>query len=533
MKKIIAVLLSAWLICLCFSACGQTAVSSAPDAGGSSAAPDDSSSAAEELSDDPYAALDLREPANVVMYVCATEPNAMAEILSLVNERTKKAINTTMELYFIPSSERATKYPLVMAGGDTVDLIFTANYCYYKEQVEKGGFKELTEDFLKTYMPVTWATLPDSAWKETYINGKIYMVPRNTASIAPDRGPTINMEIAEKYGYPAEKINSYADFDGYLRAVGDNEAANGMYAFYASSSSTLYQLSLIFKNNLLNNQAADYMYYAQMADPAFEHPFYLHTSDYYKEYCLLMAEYAKAGVWPSDAVSNTNSIATLFANRQSATSTDNFFNGINSIANYRSKGIRAELFDIFPEGYRILRDSYIGDGMAIPSFCKNPERAAVLLDYIKTDWDTNMLLAGGVEGRHYFYNEESNTVTAGPESGDYTYLGWNWGIFHADLAWPATDDPRINAINQRIYSEQLKDEEWPYWGFNFDYTPVAAEWAVISALVNEYGTSFNLGLFGDETEKAYEEFAQMLKNGGLDKYVEEWNRQRSEFLANQ
>lgn len=151
MKKIIAILLSAWLICLCLAACGQTAVSYAPDASGSST-PDGVSSSAEDLPDDPYAALDLREPAHVVMYVCATEPNAMAEILGLVNERTKQAVNTTMELYFIPSSERATKYPLVMAGGDTVDLIFTANYCYYKEQVEKGGFKELTEDFLKTYM---------------------------------------------------------------------------------------------------------------------------------------------------------------------------------------------------------------------------------------------------------------------------------------------------------------------------------------------------------------------------------------------
>ena len=55
-----------------------------------------------------------------------------------------------------------------MAGGDTVDLIYTANWCYYKEQVEKAGFMELTEDFLNTYMPQTMATLPESAWKETY-----------------------------------------------------------------------------------------------------------------------------------------------------------------------------------------------------------------------------------------------------------------------------------------------------------------------------------------------------------------------------
>ncbi len=66
-----------------------------------------------------------------------------------------------------------------MAGGDEVDLIYTANYCYYKEQVEKAGFMELTEEFLNKYMPQTMATLPESAWKETLINGKIYMVPRS------------------------------------------------------------------------------------------------------------------------------------------------------------------------------------------------------------------------------------------------------------------------------------------------------------------------------------------------------------------
>ena len=60
--------------------------------------------------------------------------------MEAANEKIKAAINTTIDLYFIPSAERAQKYPLVMAGGDEVDLIYTANYCYYKEQVEKAGF---------------------------------------------------------------------------------------------------------------------------------------------------------------------------------------------------------------------------------------------------------------------------------------------------------------------------------------------------------------------------------------------------------
>ena len=76
----------------------------------------------------------------------------------------------------------------------------------------------------------------------------------------------------------------------------------------------------------------------------------------------------------------------------------------------------------------------------------------------------------------------------------------------------------------------IRDREWPYWGFTFHYAPVSAEWAVISALVTENQATFNLGGYGDNTEAEWESFVQKLKDGGLDKYMEEWNKQRTEFL---
>ena len=41
------------------------------------------------------------------MYVTATEPNAIKEVMEAANEKIKAAINTTIDLYFIPSAERA------------------------------------------------------------------------------------------------------------------------------------------------------------------------------------------------------------------------------------------------------------------------------------------------------------------------------------------------------------------------------------------------------------------------------------------
>lgn len=520
MKKMAILLTAVLLLGMLFSGCGQTAVSSIPEGGGSSGPGQEAQG--------PYAGLSLEKEQKVVMYASATEPNAIGEVLKLVNERTKAAINTTIDLYFIPSAERSTKYPLVMAGGDAVDLIYTANWCYYKEQVEKGGFMELTEDFLNKYMPQTMAALPQAAWEETKINGKMYMVPRNTAAIFPDVGPVINVDIAKKYGFDQDAIKTYDDFENFLLTVADNEP--GVFAFYASGSNTLYSLALTEKNNLINNQASDYVFYSQLSDPTFQNAFFLYDSEMYKEYALRMARYAAAKVWPSDAITNSNTTSALFRNGQSASCAQNYYNGIVSIDSFRASGINAYLLDIFPEGYRPLRDSYIGDGMAIPAFSKIPERAAVALDFIKNDFETYMLLAGGIEGRHYVYDKETNTVGPGPETGDYEFGGWAWGIRHQDFPWPKTDDPYINAVNEKLQEIQVKDEEWPFWGFTFDYAPVSAEWAVLSALVNEYGTSFSLGQFGSATEQTYEEFVGKLREGGLDKYMEEWTRQRDAFL---
>lgn len=481
---------------------------------------------------DPYAHIDLSKEEKLVMYVVANEPVDAAEVLELANARMKEQINTTLDVYFIPQAEYATKYPLVMAGGDTMDLIYTANFRDYRSYVEKSSFYELTPEFLQTYMPQTWAILPETAWQETYVDGKIYMVPRNTAAIFPDRGPFVNMDIANKYGYTTEDIKTYDDFKNLVLAIGDKESASGMYAYYQSGSSNMEELGLLYRFNLINNQASDYMYYSQLDDPKFENPFFLYTSDYYKTYVQEMANYAKAGCWPSDAISNTNAITTLFSNGQSATSRGNYYNGISMIKGYREKGMNVELFDIFPEGYRALRDSYLGDGMAIPIFCTRPERAAVGLDFIKTDWDTYMLLAGGVEGRHYVYDASANTVAPGAEAADYEFDSWAWGIRHANFPWPTTDDARINGANAHLKETQVKDSEWPYWGFIFSPTPVSAEWAVISALVTEYKTSFNLGMFGDKTQATYEEFVKKLQEAGLEKYLAEWNKQRDAFLAN-
>ena len=64
---------------------------------------------------------------------------------------------------------------------------------------------------------------------------------------------------------------------------------------------------------------------------------------------------------------------------------------------------------------------------------------------------------------------------------------------------------------------------------SFDKKNVEAELAVIGSIVQEYGASFNIGLFGDETEAKYQEFVGKLEEAGLSKVMEECRVQYEAF----
>jgi hypothetical protein len=67
-------------------------------------------------------------------------------------------------------------------------------------------------------------------------------------------------------------------------------------------------------------------------------------------------------------------------------------------------------------------------------------------------------------------------------------------------------------------------------GFVFDKTPVANEYAVISALIDEYAWSFECGIFGGQTQAKFNEFKSRVEAAGLAKLTMEFRNQYAAFL---
>lgn len=503
---------------------GETVAKDNPDAAGTGGA-----DTADGADSGYYSGIDISKPVEITMYVLGTEATDKDKVVEKINERLKAELNATLNLQIIPLSEYATRYPLILSGGENVDLIYAAPWVNFKENVTRKAFLELTDDFLNMYMPQTMANEPAEAFKQMLVDGKLYAIPRNQTTYSSFYNVVmVRKDLREKYGIP--ELKSLEDYEKYLYAVAENE--KGIYGFYnmPTFKPAIYALFEV-SNNLLQIVKGDYFIWKDDGSFDLDEVKYYFDSDEYRQYVLKMAEWAEKGVWPSDAIAGTVSPNDYFTQGRSASlmlSVDT----IDSIWNTaEASGITdIEVFDIFPEATSRKSD-YSGDAIAIPYVSKNPERAAMVLDMLKNDRELNLLFVGGIEGEHYIYDEAANTRTEGPAASAYVWDSFSWAVRND---WNPTLPTRdvTKSLTKAVEQRTLGDY-WPCSGFSFNNEAVKTQVTLVESLISEYSTSFDLGVFGADTETKLDEFISQLESAGLEDIKAEYLRQLGEYIGQQ
>lgn len=515
------------------TACGSS------DKTSSGAAKDSTSGAVEETAqtggddsgiaaDSPYAGkgLDLSKRKTVTMYVLGDEPADMEKVLAKANaEYYEPNLNTTLDLKFLNWSDYGTKYSLLLAGGEAVDLIYTASWCYYNEEAANGAFKELDQEWLKKYMPLSYEQQPAQSWDEIAISGKVYAVPKSKSTFTSYNVVAVRQDLIDKYGLTTP--DSWDNYMTYLSELCELKGETGVTPL--ATNSNREQLLVVYGQNKGVEGVAegyDWNYYANNSEaaPAEEDIFYLYTSDFYKEYCLCMAELAKAGVWSSDAIIDSSDAQAYFENGTSGSFVWNS-SIFQAGKNLEAAGLGTyAAYDITPDVKR-NRGSYAVDAIAITNKSEDPERAALVLDYMKGDVNLNRLLLGGIEGEHYALDENGYRTTLDAAE-NYPWNNWAWAINRQDEPDEVGLDEREIAISKATDAMEYVPAQT---GFTFDPSAVEAQYNVVSSIVNEYKMSFALGIYGDDTEATFEEFKKQLIDGGIDAVTEEFLKQYTAY----
>ena len=526
-NKLLALGLAAAMCCGMLAGCGGAGAPASGSTAGS-AVTEAEGNGEGVAEDSPYAGMgyDLKEHVTIHMYAIGDRPADMDEVLDKLNsEYLTPWLNAELDVQFLNWSDYTTKYSLVLAGGEPVDLMFTSNWCYYQDEAAKGAFRELTEDYLRRYMPYSYDDYPDAAWDQAMIGDKLYAIPRNCSVFEATNWVAVRSDCMEKYGY--DSLDSWEDYKNFMLDVAADSRETGIVA--SAQDPTRLELEYIWPQiegirNLVSSYSFYYKHNNSEKAPNPEDIFFFYASDYYADFAREMAELASKGCWSSNAINDTTNPFDCFANGTSASYS---FNGMIFAAGreMESAGLGTfEAYDITPENY-CSRGAYANDCTGIATNSKNPERATLVLDCLMGFPDVNNLIVGGIEGKHWkmLENGERLTLEAAPR---YGWLAWAWNVQTGTLPRDASQDPRERAFFDSCASKEFKPVTD---GFTFDRSSVEAEYNVINSICDEYRPSFGLGVYGDQTDAKLEEFRSKLEASGLDKVTEELKRQYIEW----
>ena len=553
-KKILSLILAAGLVISTLAGCGSSggdsgsSSSSSSSSSGSSTSSSDSSSGSSSgdsasavsldglpaavgdgeivASPDFYAGVDLSDHYTVNMYLIGDTPNDWDRILELTNQYLEP-FNTDIAVTFMSWSDYQTMYSLVLAGGEQVDLIFTAPWCYMYTEASKGSFYVLSDDFIANCMPMANKYQDKDSWSETTLSGETIAVPSNVAA-AMGKIVAIRQDLADKYGI--SELSTWDEYKSFMETIAEKETPeSGIYGLAAAGDNN--ELWDVYRQQYDTFLALDSDYFDMIYEwdgdlPTSDEIKMSYETDYFREYAKDMKEMADAGCWSRSALTNTVTDDDAFGALQGASIA---WNG--SVITYvrqaeQSDGVNCAIYDLTTDHF-VGCEAFSNNDMAIAAGSKNPERAAMILDLLKFDTYLNRLWILGIEGEHYSIDDAGNYTELDKSSDFAAYaISASWAIKNADLH-EAGADPRMQAVSD-AWGERVENN--PTITFVFDTTPVDSYVAAVKVVLNDYVPMLELGLV-DDVDATLDEMIQKCNDSGLQTVKDEFKSQYEAWLA--
>ena len=237
-------------------------------------------------------------------------------------------------------------------------------------------------------------------------------------------------------------------------------------------------------------------------------------------------ELADAGAWPKDVLgSKTDAQDTLL----NGTGASMFWNiGTCQIyanqANAEHPDWNVTLVNILPEEYGYGATKYINGGIGINAASENPERAAMLIDYMATSQEVIDLTYLGIEGQDWEAVDE-NTYKA--LNGGWTSSNWwgwiNMNYMRDELEENPTDVDKLeNEMTEKFMANIRPDVTLD--GFTFDSTKVSTQFAAVEAAMGTYWYPLLNGMV-DDVDATIDQFKSALNAAGMQDILDEMSKQ--------
>jgi len=462
------------------------------------------------------------DPVTLKMYLLGGKPVDNDLVYAEVNKKLKEKIKVTLDVSYMDWGDWATKYPILFASGENFDLIYTANWAQYGDTATKKGFKELTEDMLKTFAPKTWADEPKNAWDQAKINGKIYMVPSN-ANEYNHKVIYYRGDLAEKYNLP--EIKTTADLDKYMDVVAKNEKSIKPMAFLAGYPLQMMMFNDTFEYSRVLGES-NYLFVNKTTDTSGK-LYNITELPEYTQYLNQVNDWAKRGFWSKDDILSKTIPEDLFDSGKVAIVTQTIMNAATKSvkANTAHPDWKVKIADL-NAGKKRYVNPYISNGMAIATTSKNVERSLMAIDTLRNDRDIFDTTSYGIKGKHWeaIGNTQFKELPDSKNFGAEGACQWGW---KSPLLRTSVEAPKelkeymdLWAKNDVVHSSLET--------FNFNDSNLKTEIAAINNVNSQYGSPLEFGIV--DSISGLKTYKQKLKEAGIEKVMQQAQKQVDDYI---
>lgn len=438
-------------------------------------------------------------------YTIGSEPRDKTMVLEEVNKYLVEKINAKLDMTFIDYGDYTQKMSVIINSGENYDLAFTAAWAGdYLGNARKGAFLDLTP-YLDTIGKDMYEAIDKRFWEGSEIDGKNYAVP-NQKEISTMPMWVFTKEYVDKYNIPYQDLHTLEDLEPWLKLIKENEP-NVVPLYITQGFSTPQYFDTIIEP--IGVELGDE---TLTVKNVFE-------TEKAKSTLQTLREYYKLG----------------YINADSATAQDD-----KSVKRFITKGDGQPYAEILwgkDLGYEVVATpimeslvtnaSTTGSMIAVSNQSKNKEKAVEFLNLLNTDEYLRNLLNYGIEGVHYTRVNDDQIKLDPEKSKNYSVGYYTLGnLFITDVLdnEPITKWEEFKQFNDAA-------ENSPILGFKFDTAPVSNQLAAINNVVEEFKRIIFSGSV--DIDEYLTKFNNKLKEQGLDKVIEEAQRQLNEWVSAQ
>ena len=472
---------------------------------------------------------EVKEPEQVhLKWVVYAEIKPETErIWEKYNELLKEKLpNTTVEFIAFDSPSYNDKSRLMVTAGEDFDIMWASNWKGdYLEKVKGGAFLPVQE-LIDNHAPGLWDAIPPQNWNLIYVDGVLYGVPNHQTNLNGKSMDILDTFYQENKAYLNESLilaNAYDFSVSPVEALRAYEPiiqrAKELYPNRIPVTDCRDAISKTFES-LVNGPEGSVL--AGVKKTATDLKVYsVLESQEFRDLCELAAEWQKKGYLPNDIATYKNIPPSQWGSMGPIIRFDNF-----ELEHPQNKANQEKLMGAFFRDH-VFNIPYVSgtSGPSTANFIsaksKNPERAIQLLELMNTDAEIYNLLCWGDESL-YSYDENGAFVS---KSDQYSMRDWTLG--NTDNSYAMQNNKDLIEMNAKVMSEAEKSY---ILGFMFNTENVKNEIAAVSANVGTYMEILVYGL-DKNWETTYNDMIKQAKAAGLDKIIEEAQRQLDEWAA--